>query len=442
VNVLTRLPIVSLVGRPNVGKSTLFNRIVGGLRAVVHDQPGVTRDRHEAKANWREVPFTLVDTGGLVPDAKTGMTARIRKQTEVSLAEADLILFLVDGIEGPTPLDRDIAAAIRATGRPVLLVVNKVETDIVEAQAHEFAGLGLGVVWPVSASHGRNIGDLLDAVLERIPTGRARTHGETISLALVGKPNVGKSSLVNRLLGEERMIVHDEPGTTRDSIDSEFTFDGTRFRLIDTAGLRKRSRIDDGVEYYSSVRTQRAIERCEVAAIVIDASQPLGHQDAHIASLAHEAGKGILLLFNKWDLVEKETKTANEQSKESRRRLPHVRYAPILYLSAATGLRVSKIPAMARELARERRREIPTAELNRALESIEQRYQPPGNKRVGKPPKVYYGTQTGTAPPVFTLFVNEPKAFATSYRKFLANALRDALGFEGTPVGVRYKARR
>lgn len=442
MTVLTRLPIVSLVGRPNVGKSTLFNRIVGGHRAVVHDEPGVTRDRNEAKANWREVPFTLVDTGGLVPDAKTGMTARIRKQTEAALAEADLILFLVDGIEGPTPLDRDIAAAIRATGRPVLLVVNKVETDIVEAQSHEFAALGLGAVWPVSASHGRNIGDLLDAVLERIPAGRAKTHGELVSLALVGKPNVGKSSLVNRLLGEERMIVHDEPGTTRDSIDSEFTFDGTRFRLIDTAGLRKRSRIDDGVEYYSSVRTQRAIERCEVAAIVIDASQPLGHQDAHIASLAHEAGKAVLLLFNKWDLVEKETKTANEQSKEARRRLPHVRYAPILYLSAATGLRVSKIPAMARELARERRREIPTAELNRALEAIEQRYQPPGNKRVGKPPKVYYGTQTGTAPPVFTLFVNEPLAFAASYRKFLVNALRDALGFQGTSIGVRYKARR
>lgn len=442
MSVLTRLPIVSLVGRPNVGKSTMFNRIVGGQRAVVHDQPGVTRDRHEAATRWREIPFTLVDTGGLVPDAKTGMTAKIRKQTEVSLAEADLILFMVDGIEGPTPLDRDIAAAIRATGQPVLLVVNKVETDIVENQAHEFAALGLGPVWPVSASHGRNIGDLLDAVLDRIPTGKVKTQGELVNLAIIGKPNVGKSSLVNRLLGEERMIVHDEPGTTRDSIDSEFTYDGTRIRLVDTAGLRKRSRIDDGVEYYSSVRTQRALERCDVAAIVIDSATTIGHQDAHIASLAHEAGKGIILLFNKWDLVEKETKTANEQSKEARRRLPHVRYAPILYLSALTGLRVSKIPAMARELARERRREIPTAELNRVLESLEQRYQPPASRRVGKPPRVYYGTQTGTAPPVFTLFVNDPKAFATSYRRYLINALRDSLGYTGTSIGVRYKARR
>ncbi|TPW04026.1 MAG: GTP-binding protein, partial [bacterium] len=253
----------------------------------------------------------------------------------------------------------------------------------------------MGELFTVSSSHGRGIGDLLDAIIDRLPTGKKKKGAdELVSLALVGRPNVGKSSLVNRLLGEERMIVHEEPGTTRDSIDTEFTYDGTRIRLVDTAGLRKRSKIDDGVEYFSSVRTQRAIERCEVAGIVVDAHEPLGHQDAHIASLAHVAGKSIILLLNKWDLVEKETKTADEQAKEARRRLPHIRYAPIMFVSAMTGLRVAKIPTLARTLARERKRVISTSELNRFLEAMEKKYQPPASKRVGKPPRIYYGTQT------------------------------------------------
>lgn len=439
---LTRLPVVVVIGRPNVGKSTFFNRVVGGMRAVVHDLPGVTRDRNEAIATWREIPFTLVDTGGLIPDAKSGMTAAVRRQTERALTEADLLLFLVDGLEGLTALDRDIALAIRRSGRPCLLVVNKVETARADGGVHEFAELGLGDLFPVSSAHGRGVGDLLDEVVARVPAGRASAAGETVALALVGRPNVGKSSIVNRLLGAERMIVHEEPGTTRDSIDSEFTFDRTRFRLIDTAGLRRRSKVGDGVEYFSSVRTQRAIERCDVAGIVVDASQPIGHQDAHIASLAHEAGTGVVLLFNKWDLVERETRTADEQMKEARRRLPHVSYAPILFLSALSGLRVSRIPRLARELARERRRQIPTAEFNAALESIQARFQPPGTRRVTKPPRIYYGTQTDTAPPVFTLFVNDPASFATNYRNYLVNAIREAFGFAGTPVHVRYKARR
>jgi len=439
---LTRLPIVSLIGRPNVGKSTLFNRLVGGKRAVVHDLPGVTRDRHEATANWREIPYMLVDTGGLIPGAKTGMTAAIRKQTELALGEADLILFLVDGIEGPTALDQDIAAAIRKSGRPALLVVNKVETDRSENAAHEFTSLGMGEVHPVSSEHGRGIGDLLDAVVALIPTGKAEAQTEIVSLAVVGRPNVGKSSIVNRLLGTERMIVHNEPGTTRDAIDSDFTFDKTHFRLIDTAGLRKRSNVQESVEFFSSVRTQRTIERCDVAAIVIDASEPISHQDAHIASLAHEAGKASLLVFNKWDLVEKETRTANEQGKEARRRLPHINYAPILFVSAKTGLRVARIPGMARELAQERSTEIPTAKFNEVLEAIQQRLQPPGSRRVGKPPRIYYGTQTGTAPLKFTLFVNDPLAFAPHYRRFLINSIREHFGFKGSPLHLSYKARR
>lgn len=443
MSTLTRLPIVSLVGRPNVGKSTFFNRIVGGQRAVVHDLPGVTRDRHEAEARWRETPFILIDTGGLVPNARTGMTAAVRRQTEVAFHESDLILFLVDGLEGPTPLDKEIAEAIRACGRPFLFVVNKIDTQRAESESWEFGDFGMGELFTVSSSHGRGIGDLLDAIIDRLPTGKKKKGAdEVVSLALVGRPNVGKSSLVNRLLGEERMIVHEMPGTTRDSIDTEFTYDGTRIRLVDTAGLRKRSKIDDGVEYFSSVRTQRAIERCEVAGIVVDAHEPLGHQDAHIASLAHVAGKSVILLLNKWDLVEKETKTADEQAKEARRRLPHIRYAPIMFVSALTGLRVSKIPTLARQLARERKRVISTSELNRFLEAMEKKYQPPASKRVGKPPRIYYGTQTGVGPPVFTLFVNEPLAFATSYRRYVINSLREALGFEGCPIDVRYRARR
>ena len=439
---LTKLPIVSLIGRPNVGKSTFFNRLVGGKRAVVHDLPGVTRDRHEATANWRDVPFTIVDTGGLIPGAKSGMTAAVRKQTERALTETDLILFVVDGIEGVTALDEEIAEAIRRSGKPALLVVNKVETDRSETAAYEFAALGMGEVHAVSSEHGRGVGDLLDAILERIPNTKVETETDVVALALVGRPNVGKSSLVNRLLGSERMIVHDEPGTTRDAIDSHFTYDGTRFRLIDTAGLRKRSRVDDGVEYFSSVRTQRSIERCHVAGIVIDATEPIGHQDAHIASLAHEAGKASLLIFNKWDLVEKETRTADEQAKEAHRRLPHIDYAPILFVSARTGLRVAKIPGVARDLARESRREISTAELNEALEEMQARLQPPGSKKVGKPPRIYYGTQTGTAPIKFTLFVNNPQAFAPHYRRYLINSLREHFGFKGSPVFLSYRARR
>jgi len=442
MNVMTRLPVVSLIGRPNVGKSTFFNRLVGGMRAVVHDLPGVTRDRNEAETSWREIPFTLVDTGGLIPDAKSGMTAAIRRQTEKALSDADLILFLVDGIEGPTAVDEDVAAAIRRAGRPFLLVVNKVEHDRGEASAHEFSRLGMGEIFPVSAAHGRGLGDLLDAVVEKLPAGKSKKGEKPIGLAVVGRPNVGKSSIINRLLGDERMIVADEPGTTRDSIDSLFRYDRTAFRLVDTAGLRKRARVADGVEYFSSVRTQRAIDRADVAIVVIDAHEPIGHQDAHIASLAHEAGKGVILVFNKWDLVERETKTADEQVKEARRRLPHVSYAPVLFVSAKTGLRVAKIPATAKVLAEERSREISTAELNRAIEEIMARYQPPASKRVGKPPRIYYGTQTGTAPPVFTMFVNDPKAFATHYRNFLINAMRDAFGFRGTPIQLRYRARR
>lgn len=442
MSTLTRLPVVSLIGRPNVGKSTFFNRLVGGLKAVVHDLPGVTRDRNEAQTSWNEIPFLIVDTGGLIPDAKSGMTAAIRQQTEKALAEADLILFVVDGLEGPTALDEDIAAAIRRVGRPFLVVVNKVETDRAAAQAHEFSRLGMGEIHAVSAAHGRGTGDLLDAIVALIPAGRATTWEELVSVAILGRPNVGKSSIVNRLLGEERMIVQDEPGTTRDAIDSEFTFDGTRIRLVDTAGLRRRSHIDDGVEYFSSVRTQRSIERCDVAVIVIDASEPIGHQDAHIASLAHTAGKGILLVFNKWDLVEKQTKTADEQTKEAWRRLPHIDYAPVLYISALTGLRVAKIAGFAREIARERRREIGTSELNQVLERILARYQPPASKRVGKPPRIYYATQTGRQPPAFTLFVNDPRAFATHYRNYLVNQFREEFGFKGTPVQLRYRSRR
>ena len=442
MSTLTRLPIVSLIGRPNVGKSTFFNRLIGGMKAVVHDMPGVTRDRNQADTSWQEIPFTVVDTGGLIPDAKTGMTAAIRRQTEKALEGSDLLLFMVDGLEGPTALDGEIAEALRRTGRPCLLVVNKVETNRAEQQSHEFARLGMGPIFAVSAAHGRGVGDLLDAVLERLPTGKPKAYEELVRLAIVGKPNVGKSSIVNRLLGEERMIVQDEPGTTRDAIDSEFTFDGTRITLVDTAGLRRRSHIDDGVEYFSSVRTQRSLERCDVAVIVIDASETIGHQDAHIASLAHEAGKGVIIAFNKWDLIEKETKTANEQTKEARRRLPHVNYAPVIYISAKTGLRVSKIPGLARDLARERRREITTSELNNVIEKIVAKYQPPASKRVGKPPRIYYGTQTGKEPPSFTLFVNDPRGFASHYRNFLINQFREAFGFSGTPVVLRYRSRR
>ena len=435
-----RLPAVAVVGRPNVGKSTFFNRVLGGATAVVDDVPGVTRDRREGEATWNGVPFLLVDTGGLVPGTKDSMEDAIRQQVEVALESSALILFMIDAREGLTELDRDIAERLRPHTDRVLLVANKVEGLDQETAAMEGAELGFGTPHTVSGQHGREVGDLLDAIVARIPKRVQEENDDAIRFTLVGRPNVGKSSLANRLLGEPRLIVHPEAGTTRDAIDVPFRFDGNDFVLIDTAGLRRRSHVTTGIEYYSALRTQKSLERSDVALLVLDATEPLSHQDARIASTIMELGKSFVFLVNKWDLVEKDDHTTSEFTKRLYEELPLQGEPPILFVSALTGMRVQRIPAMVRELYEERHRRISTHDLNDLLQESLNGLQPPV-KKDGRPLKLYYVTQTGEAPPTFAVFTNAPRDVPASYEGYLRNRFRDRLGFRATPIRIVFRAR-
>jgi GTP-binding protein len=437
-----RLPMVAVVGRPNVGKSTFFNRAIGRAEAVVDDLPGVTRDRREADCAWNGVPFRIVDTGGLVPGTEDSMEAAILTQAHLALEEADVILFLVDVREGLTSLDRDIAEQLRPRSAKVLLVANKVESTRQEELVGEAAELGLGEAMQISGQHGRGIGELLDAVVERLPK-RVIREEETppIHVALLGRPNVGKSSLANRLLGEERMIVHPVAGTTRDAIDIPFRFDGTEFVLVDTAGLRRRSKVSDGVEYYSTVRTQRSLKRCDVALLVLDMSEPITTQDTHIAMMILEAGKSAVLLANKWDLVTKLTGTAAAYTRTIEEAFPMLPGTPILFVSALSGQRVSHIPALVRTLYEERNKSVATSVLNQLLKEATDRKQPPVTKR-GKALKLYYATQVTTGPPIFAIFANEPDEIPESYRSYLRNHFRERLEMTATPLRLDFRARR
>jgi GTP-binding protein len=433
--------MVAVVGRPNVGKSTFFNRVVRRAVAVVDDLPGVTRDRREAEASWTEVPFRLVDTGGLVPATIDSMEAAVREQTRFAVAEADVILLLIDVREGLTALDREIAEELRSSAKRVLVVANKAEGPEWDVAAVEAAELGLGEPYAVSAEHGRRVGDLLDAVVERLPQrGAPREEKPTFSFTLVGRPNVGKSSLANRLLGEPRLIVHPQAGTTRDAIDVAFRYDGEEFALVDTAGLRRRSHVATGVEYYSTLRTRRSLERCDVGVLVLDGTEPLTGQDARIATLVLEAGKPCLLLFNKWDLVDKETGTTERMTRDLREEYPLMADSPVLFVSALTGLRVSRIPDLVRELALETRRRIATSELNRILEEVTESVPPPVRKN-GKPFRFYYVTQTGEAPPTFVVFSNDGTGIPAAYRSYLRNAFRAQLGIRSAPIRLEFRTR-
>lgn len=437
-----RLPLVAVVGRPNVGKSTFFNRVVQRATAVVDDFPGVTRDRREADAEWTAVPFRLVDTGGLVPGTRDSMEAAILEQVALAIESADLILFLVDVRDGVNALDRDIAQQLRPHAGHTLLVANKVEGPAQELAAGEAAELGFGAPLMISGQHGRGVGDLLDAVVARLPK-RALVDedDEAIRFTLVGRPNVGKSSLANRLLGEPRLIVHPEAGTTRDAVDVPFRYDKTDFVLIDTAGLRRRSHVERGVEYYSTVRTKKSLERSDVAVLVLDASQPLSNQDSRIAGMITEAGKSLLFLYNKWDLVEKTTGTSEEMVRRLRETFPMLTGSPVLFVSAETGLRVQSIPGIVRELYEERRKRVATAALNEVLTAATEAVQPPVQKN-GRPFKFYYATQVTDSPPTFTIFTNNPKAVPAAYRGYLKNAFQDRLGYQATPVRLVFRARR
>lgn len=432
--------VVAIVGRPNVGKSALFNRIVGHRIAIVEGEPGITRDRIYAQSEWSGRKFTLIDTGGIDFGAEDTFGALTRQQAERAMEEADLLLFVVDAHSGLSPADEEVAQVLRRSRKPVLLVVNKVDDAGHIYATSEFYALGLGDPLPVSAEHGRGIGDLLDHVIARLPSETLEDEDDDeIRIAVIGRPNVGKSSLVNRLLGEERSIVSDIPGTTRDAIDSSVERDGTRFTLIDTAGIRRRSRIEQSVERYSVIRALRAIDRADVCLMLLDATELVTEQDKRIAGYAHEAGKAIIIIVNKWDLVEKDSKTINRFEEKIRQQLGFLSYAPILFISAKTGQRVHHIFELAHYVANQHALRIPTGRLNETLHEATMNRQPPTDK--GMRLKVLYGTQVGVKPPTIVLFVNEPKLMHYSYLRYIENQFRESFGFVGTPIVLRLRKR-
>ncbi|MGH7631631.1 MAG: ribosome biogenesis GTPase Der [Gemmatimonadales bacterium] len=433
-------PTVAIVGRPNVGKSTLFNRILGGRRAIVSEHAGTTRDRHFGDAEWNGRRFWIVDTGGLVPESHEPMDKAIRRQVEFALAESDLVLFLVDGPAGLTPVDRAIAERLRRADRPVLLAVNKLDDLERSTAQYDFYQLGFGDPLGVSAAVGKGSGDLLDAVVAKLPPRQAGEDGDTISVAVLGRPNVGKSSLVNRLLGEERHLVAPEAGTTRDAIDSVLRFDGESLNFIDTAGLRKRSKVEDDIEFYSTLRTERAVERADVCVLVVDASVGLHTQDLRIASDAWDRGRGLIVVVNKWDLIEgKDANTAHRGQEQITERVPFLRYVPFLYVSALTGQRVRKLLELIVEVAEQRRARVPTAEVNRVLESLVERTAPP--QQPGEAVKLLYGSQIGTAPPTFAIVTNRPEDVPESYQRYLVHGFRSAWPFTGSPLRLKLTRR-
>jgi GTP-binding protein len=434
-----RLPVVAVVGRPNVGKSTLFNRVLGRRVAIVDDRPGVTRDRNFARAEWAGRDFAIVDTGGVVEGSDQPIDRAVRAQALAAVDQADVVLFVVDGREGVHPLEELLAELLRKSGKPIILVANKMDNLPRGETHHEFWSLGMGEPVPVSALSGKASGDLLDRVLALLPPEPAGPQPEDeIRVAVVGKPNVGKSSLVNRLLGEERVVVSEQAGTTRDPVDTPFTYHGKTLVFIDTAGLRRQVKIKDSLEYYSSLRTDRVIHEADVCIVLVDASeQELHTQDVKIAETAWEAGKGVILVANKWDLVEKETMTAPDWEKVVRERIPFLQWVPILFASALTGQRVRKCLDLVLEVQAERERRIETHEVNQVLERLVD-HQPPPHFR-GRRVKLRYATQIAVKPPTFAVFANYPKALPEHYIRFIHNGFREAWTFMGTPVRLRVR---
>lgn len=434
----TGLPVVAIVGRPNVGKSMLFNRLTGSRKAVVDDVSGVTRDRNYLEAEWNGRHFLLVDTGGLVPRDVEGLSGMVRVQAESAIDEADAIVFVVDRETGPVAADQDIAERLRRATKPVILAVNKVDSELHEHDVHEFHGLGLGEPHPVSALHGRSAGDLLDEIVSMIPTASLEESEPGIRVALVGRPNVGKSSLANRIVGSDVMIVDSVPGTTRDSIDTVVIHGGQRFVLVDTAGLRKKSRVARGVEMYSAMRALSSIERADVAILVVDASEGIVTQDSRIAGFADEKGKCLMIAYNKWDLIEKDDSTAGEFAKRAREDLPFATYAPVIQISALTGQRAGRLLELAADLHASASVRLPTHEVTEFIMAAADRRPPKGGLRSS----ILYAAQIGIRPPTFVVFVKDIDAVDHSYRRYLANQLREEYGFVGTPIRIIARKRR
>ena len=426
------IPVIALVGRPNVGKSALFNRIVGDQAAIVSDEAGTTRDRHFARAEWNGRQFWLVDTGGLADDPHMPMDLEIRRQVEEAIGEADLMLFVVDAKMGVHPSDSRVVDMLREARKPWILVANKVD-DPASTEYYEFYSLGAGDPVPVSAQNGKNSGDLLDVIVERIPE-MSEEAGEALRVAVIGRPNVGKSSLVNRLLGEDRLVVSEIAGTTRDAIDTPMIYHEREVIFVDTAGLRRQSRIDDGIEFYSSLRSRRAIERADICILVIDAVEGLHNQDLKIAALAWEAGRGLIVVVNKWDLAEKETNSAYKFETEAAEKAPFFRFVPFIFTSALTGQRVTRILDEILKVEAERSKRISTSQVNSRLEELIARRQPP--QAAGREVKLNYATQVETTPPMIAVFGNNPDLVQEHYIRYLHNGFREAWGFTGSPLRV------
>jgi GTPase len=457
------LPVVAIVGRPNVGKSTLFNRLVGERVAIVEDIPGTTRDRVYGVGEWNGRRYTVVDTGGLELEPGSHIEERVQDQARVAIEESDLVLFVVDAAAGIAPLDHEVADRLRRAGKPTILVVNKADNPRREHEGAEFYALGFEPTIAISAQHGRSTGDLLDVLVNLLPPAQpgeaapeasvydegdlaegdlaelAETEMGPPRVAIVGRPNTGKSTFVNRVLGEERMIVSDLPGTTRDPVDSAVTVDGEPMILVDTAGIRRRGSVDRGIERYSVLRAMKAIERADVAVVMIDAIEGYTAQDAHVVGHVLEAGKGIVLVLNKWDALEKDGHTADEWLKTLRREAPYLAWADIVFASAQTGQRVERILHEARRVAEERFRRIPTGELNRLVTDAV-RAHPPAHVR-NRQPKILYATQVAIGPPTFVVFVNDPELIHFSYRRYLENRIRAEYGFLGTPIKLIFRQR-
>lgn len=427
-------PLVAIVGRPNVGKSMLFNKLTGKRTAIVEDTPGVTRDRLYGSCDWNGRAFDLVDTGGIEPGTDSQILKFMRQQAEIAIETADVIIMVTDVKTGVTAADSDVAVMLQRARKPVILAVNKCDSvGLVNPDVYEFYALGLGDPVEVSAFHGHGTGDLLDLVVENLPPAQDDEDEEdVIKVAIVGKPNVGKSSLLNRILGEERVIVSDMAGTTRDAIDSDFENQYGKYRFIDTAGMRKKAKVDDSVEHYSNLRSIAAIERADVCLVMLDANQGVTEQDTKIAGLCHEAGKASILVVNKWDAVEKDTHTMDRMTEDIRRDLGYMQYAPVLFLSALTGQRVEKLYELINIVAANAALRITTGNLNNVLADATARVQPPSDK--GRRLKIYYMTQTGVKPPHFVVFCNDARLFHFSYLRYLENQIRSVYGLQGTPI--------
>ncbi len=430
-------PLVAIVGRPNVGKSMLFNKLTGQRTSIVEDTPGVTRDRIYGQCEWCGRHFSLVDTGGIEPGTESDMLKFMRRQAEIGIELADAIVMVADVRSGVTAADQDVAAMLRKSGKPVALAVNKCDSiGLVNPDVFEFYSLGIGDLFETSAVHGHGTGDLLDWILANIPESDGSEEDEdTVKVAIVGKPNVGKSSLLNRILGEERVIVSDVAGTTRDAIDSYFENETGKYCFIDTAGMRRKSKVDDAIEKYSNMRTISAIERSDVCLILVDANEGVTEQDTKIAGLVHEAGKAAIIVVNKWDAVaDKETNTMRDMEAEVRDGLSYMSYAPIHFMSALTGARVDRIFQMIQDVYAQNCKRITTGALNSVLADATARVQPPTDK--GRRLKIYYMTQAGVKPPHFVIFCNDARLFHFSYQRYLENQIREVFGLQGTPVRI------